>query len=91
MICYFLEISTGKEYTISHDTDWSQFSYSYTCIIIFVVAFGMVAPKDTSIYNKINSFGVLFIIIIIIFTIGMGIYSLTNTSYTSSEEKYEKW
>ena len=44
----------------------------------------MTAPKNTSIYNKINSFGVVFILIIIIFTCGVGFYSMTNTNYTSS-------
>ena len=77
--------------TISHETDWSQFSYSYTCILVFVITFVMVAPKDVSIYNKINSFGVLFICIIIFFTIGVGIYSLMNTYYTMNEAVYEEF
>lgn len=51
----------------------------------------MVAPKNTSIYNKINSFGVIFIIIIIIFTIGVGIFSLTNTSYTTDKTEYDEF
>lgn len=84
MILYFIEKAGGEERPISHDADWSQFSYSYTCIIIFVISFAMTAPKNTSIYNKINSFGVVFILIIIIFTCGVGFYSMTNTNYTSS-------
>lgn len=84
VILYFVEKVTGEDRPIEHDTDWSQFSYSYTCIIIFVIAFTMTAPKDTSLYNKINSFGVVFIIIIILFTCALGIYSLTNTNYTDS-------
>ena len=67
VILYFIEIATGEERSIDHNTDWSQFSYSYTCIIIFAIAFAMTIPRDTSIYNKINSFGVFFIMIIIIF------------------------
>jgi len=51
----------------------------------------MVAPKNVSIYNKINSFGVIFIIIIIIFTIGVGIYSLTNTDYTTDKAIYDAY
>lgn len=84
VILYFIEKAGGEARPITHDTDWSQFSYSYTCIIIFVIAFAMTAPKDTSIYNKINSFGVVFIAIIIVFTCGVGIFSLTNTNYTDN-------
>lgn len=51
----------------------------------------MVAPKNTSIYNKINSFGVVFIVIIIIFTIGVGIFSLTNTDYTYDKSEYDEF
>ena len=51
----------------------------------------MTAPRDVSIYNKINSFGVLFIAIIIIFTSGVGIYSMTNTDYTTNADKYEEY
>lgn len=91
VILYFVEKATGEERPIEHGTDWSQFSYSYTCIIIFVIAFAMTAPKDTSIYNKINSFGVVFIIIIIIFTVGVGIYSFTNTTYTDSKSAYDDY
>lgn len=91
VILYFICLGGGEERKITHDTDWSQFSYTYTCIIIFAVVFGMVSPKNTSIYNKINSFGVVFICIIITFTIGVGIYSLTNTEYTSDKAKYDAY
>lgn len=91
VILYFIVLAGGESQKITHDTDWTQFSYSYTCIIIFIVAFCMVAPKNTSIYNKINSFGVVFICIIIVFTIGVGIYSLTNTDYTTDKAIYDDY
>ena len=92
VIVYFICLGgADPPETISHNTDWSKFSYSYTCIIIFVVVFGMVSPKNTSIYNKINSFGVVFIMLIITFTIGVGIYSLTNTEYTYDKAVYEAY
>lgn len=50
----------------------------------------MTCPRDTSIYNKINSFGVLFIGIIIVFTIGVGIDSMSNTTYSTNEEKVDE-
>ena len=91
VILYFICLGGASPRPITHDTDWSQFSYTYTCIIIFVVVFAMVTPKNTSIYNKINSFGVIFICLIIIFTVGVGIYSLTNTEYTFDKAKYDDY
>ena len=80
-------MSGGPKREIKHNIDFSEFSYSYTCIIIYVIVFLMTCPRDTSIYNKINSFGVLFIAIIIVFTIGIGVDSITNTTYTTDEDK----
>ena len=51
----------------------------------------MTAPRDVSIYNKINSFGVLFILIIIIFTSGVGFYSISNTDYTVDKDRYKEY
>ena len=48
-------------------------------------------PKDVSIYAKINSFGVVFIGIIIVFIFGLGFYSLSNTNFTTSEATFEKF
>jgi hypothetical protein len=51
----------------------------------------MSIPKDVSIYNKINSFGVVFISIILLFQFSVGFYSISNTTYTYSEEKYDEY
>ena len=51
----------------------------------------MVLPKDVSLYNKINSFGVIFIFIILLFELGVGIFSLTNTTYTTDKAVYDKY
>ena len=82
---------TGTDYVINHDTNWSEFSYTYTCFIIFAIAFAMVLPKDVSLYNKINSFGVIFIFIILVFELGVGIFSLTNTTYPTDKAVYNKY
>lgn len=81
----------GPKRDITHDIDFSQFSYSYTCVIIFVIVFLMTLPRDTSIYGKINAFGVVFIVIIIIFTCYVGFHSISETTYTHDESKYEEY
>ena len=48
----------------------------------------MTATRDVSIYVKINSFGVIFIIIVALFICALGVQALFNTEYVYSQEKY---
>jgi len=43
------------------------------------------AYKNIQIFVKINSFGVIFIMIILVSIIGIGIYGLATTQYTYSK------
>lgn len=64
---------------MTYPPDWSEFSYSWTCVIIFVLVFTTTAIRDLQIFVKINSYGVIFIALIILFICGMGVYGFTNT------------
>ena len=86
-----IEIFTGGNRELNLAPDWSEFSYSWTCVIIFLIVYVMGIPKDVSIYAKINSFGVVFITVILLFIFGLGFYSLSNTEFTTSEEVFEKY
>ena len=79
----------GGDRKLDLKPDWSEFSYSWTCVIIFVLVYLMGIPKDVSIYAKINSFGVVFITIIILFICGLGFYSISNTDFTTDEAVFE--
>ena len=48
-------------------------------------------PKDVTLYNKINSFGVVFITIILLFQFSVGFYGISNTTYTFSKETYDEY
>lgn len=61
----------------SFDVDFSHFSYSYTCLIVFSILMVLGHQKDLGLFVKINTLGVIFTIIIIIFIIGIGIQSIT--------------
>ena len=63
------------------EIDFGEFSYSWTCLIIFVVLFILTARRDLSIFIKINTFGVVFTITIIIFICGMGFIGLYHGGY----------
>ena len=86
-----IEMFTGGDRTLSLAVDWSEFSYSWTCVIIFIIAYIMGIPTDVSIYAKINSFGVVFIGIIIIFIFGLGFYSMSTTDFTYSASVYQDY
>jgi len=62
---------------INYDADFSEYSYSWTCVIIFVMLLIITARKDINIFIKFNTLGVGFTIIIITFIIGVGIYGIS--------------
>ena len=73
---------TGKHVDqIETNVNFSEFSYSYTCIIVMLILIGLTLIKNLSIFVKMNTFGVVFVTMIIIFVVGVGIYALTNTNF----------
>jgi len=82
-------VVNGGDRELSLAVDWSEFSYSWTCVIIFIIAYLMGIPTNVSIYAKVNSFGVVFIAIIILFIFGLGFYSMSNTEFTYDKDKYD--
>ena len=79
LVC--IELKTGADIKINFDMDFSGFSYSYTCFIVFVYLFILTARRDMSIFIKINTFGVIFTMIIICYIITVGIQGLSSTNY----------
>ena len=47
-----------------------------------IIMLGMTAIRNISVFVKINTIGVLFILMIMGFIIGVGIYAFTNTTFT---------
>jgi len=82
-VLLFIFYGGSVEMNLHHD--WHDFNYTWTCVIIFVITFCMVSIKDISVFVRINSFGVIFISLIIFMIMGLGFYSLTDTTYTYSQ------
>ena len=83
-----IEFSTGVDYppdfitkSLKH-VDFSEFSYSWTVIIVFGLLMLLTAKKDMAIFIKIATYGVIFTIFIIIFVISVGAYGLGQGGYT---------
>ena len=75
----------GSDRPIDVSVDFKQFSYSYTCVIIMVLLMAITAIRNLGIFVKINTFGVIFILMIIFFIIGVGIYAFTNTDFVFTQ------
>jgi len=75
----------GIKRDISTSLDFSEFSYSYTCIIIMVVLMGMTAIRQLGFFVKFNTFGVIFVLLIMTFIVGTGITGFTTTHYTFTQ------
>jgi hypothetical protein len=78
-----VELFTGEDrpIVVSSSMDFGEFSYTWTCFIIFAILFAITLKKDLTIFIKINTYGVIFTIIIIIFIITVGIIGIVNGGY----------
>ena len=85
-----LLFALGKDVAIEMTTDWSQFSLSYTCLILLAIVMLMTAPRDTAYIQKVNAFGVVFVMIFLLFVIVNGFSSLATTTYVYTEAAYNE-
>ena len=77
-ILTFIDLTTGSHNEeVNTDVDWSSFSYTWTCIIILVVEFVMTLRRDLDIYIKLNTIGVLGIIILMLYILITGIVGIS--------------
>ena len=91
VILAIIEAFNGKDQTLKLSPNWSEFSYSWTCVIILIITFLMALPRDISVYNKINSFGFFFFFLILLSIYVVGIDSMLKTEYTHDKAKYEEY
>ena len=70
----------GVDYKLTQSFEW--FSSNYTAIFLFIVITMLCSKKDLKVFMKIGSFGVIFVVMLMIFIIYTGIYSLSDTDFT---------
>ena len=75
----------GSDAQMELTTDWSQFSLSYTCLLLLVLVLIMTAPRDTMYVQRVNAFGVVFVIIIILFIVSTSFQAIPDTKFVYSE------
>lgn len=60
---------------------FSNFSQAYATLIIFGIECFITNKKDLSIFIKLVSYGVFFIVSLILFIVGVGIYGLADSEF----------
>jgi hypothetical protein len=79
------DLMTGNDTPfIETSVDFSKFSLSWISVIIFFPLYYVICKRDRGFFIRLSTVGVLFIIFQILFVVAFFIYSLTNTSYSSS-------
>ena len=73
----------GDKNTIEYreDPTWEWFSGNYTALILFAIMTALCSKKDIKIFMKLGSYGVIFVVMLMIFIIYTGINALTNTDF----------
>lgn len=62
---------------------FDSFSQSYCAILMYIVMVSICLKRDLSLFILMSSYGAIAIIIIALFILSVGIYSLSNTNYQS--------
>ena len=61
---------------------FSTFSTSYCAIGLFPILVWLCSKKDLKIFMKVGSFGIVFVVFLMVFIVTTGIVSLGNTEYS---------
>ena len=83
ILAVYVWIAGNKEEIVAKpDPTWEWFSGNYTAILLFVVMTALCSKKDIKIFMKIGSYGVIFVIMLMIFIIVTGVKALSDTSFS---------
>ena len=67
---------SGNQIALSLDPTFKEWSTSYVSLLLFTILVIVCSKKDLAIFLRIGSFGVIFIIMLVVFIIAMGIIAL---------------
>jgi amino acid permease len=78
--------TSGNTIDLILDPSFKHYSTSYVALLLFVLLVIVCSKKDLAIFLRIGSFGVIFIVLLIVFILAMGIISLGSTSFVIGSE-----
>jgi len=73
---------TGQKHDYYTTSTFKHFSQSYCAFILFPILVYLCSKKDLSIFMKVGSFGVIFIVFLMAFIVTVGVEGFTNTNYS---------
>lgn len=96
ILALYIWISGKPETSVTYKLEpgWDWFSSDYTAVIMFGILTFITQMKNIKLFMKISSFGVVFVIMLMLFIMYTGIDSMTNTSFkfgTMEESNATDW
>ena len=96
ILALYIWISGKPEDSVTYKLTpgWDWFSSDYTAVIMFGILTFITQMKNIKLFMKISSFGVVFVIMLMLFIMYTGIDSMTNTSFkfgTMEESNATDW
>lgn len=87
MVVSFILNHAGVEYSAKSDMDFTKFSYQYSGIIMIVFCFALFSLKDLSVIMKICQYGIISIILFIVYIIYKGVSNISHGNVTLDSVK----
>lgn len=72
----FFLTGSGETKMKSLELNFSEFSYSWTVLVIFTLLMALGTMKDLSLFVKLNTYGAVFTVIVIVFICSVGINAI---------------
>ena len=72
---------SGRQADFLASPTFSQYSSSYCALLLFMTLAVICSKKDLTIFMKVGSIGVLFVLMLIFFIVYTGIVAFTNTEF----------
>lgn len=94
MILCIITWCTGDTYIYQTESTFKTFSQSYCAFVLFPVLVYLCSKKDLSVFMKVGSIGVIFIVFLMGFIIFVGANAFSNTEFvigTMAESDETNW
>lgn len=77
-----LKWTFGVESKFTLEPAFNRFSLQYSWLILTAILFPVISMKEISIFIRLNVFGSVFVMMVLLFIVSYGFYGLFSTKYT---------
>lgn len=82
LILCIMSWCTGDTYVYQQKSVFNHFSQAYCGFVLYPILILITSKKDLSIFMKVGSFGVIFIVFLMVFIVAVGIRAFGNSEFT---------